>query len=75
MHTKKADKGLHGHTCKCRIALIAPCHGGQVDGRFYIRFGWDFIFCVILLELVNGHEIPIKYIVVKYPRGTSQNPF
>ena len=27
-------------------------------------------FCGSLLELVNGHEIQIKYIVVKYPKGT-----
>ena len=31
-------------------------------------------FCASLLEFVNGHEIQIKYIVVKYPKGTSQNP-
>ena len=55
-------------------ALISPCHRGQVDGRLYIRFEWDFIFSESLLELVNGYEIQIKYIVVKYPNGTSQNP-
>ena len=32
-------------------------------------------FCAILLEVVNGHEIQNKYIVVKYPKGTSQDPF
>ena len=26
------------------IALISPCHRGHVDGRFYARFGKDFIF-------------------------------
>ena len=31
-------------------------------------------FCASLLELVNGHEKQIKYIVVKYPKGISQNP-
>ena len=37
----------------------------------------DEILCffAILLELVNGHEIQIKYIIVKYPKGTSQDPF
>ena len=25
------------------IALISPCHRGQVDGRFYARFGWDYV--------------------------------
>ena len=57
------------------IALISHRHGGQVDGRFYTRIGWDFIFSAILLELENGHEIQIKYIVVKYAKGTSQDPF
>ena len=38
------------------IALISPCHRGQVDGRLYARFGWDFIFVASLLEIVNGHE-------------------
>ena len=31
-------------------------------------------FSAILLELVNGHEIQIKYVLVKYPKGTSNDP-
>ena len=31
-------------------------------------------FWASLLELVNGHEIQITYIVVKFPKGISQNP-
>ena len=27
-----------------------------------------------LLEIVNGHQIQIKYVVAKYPKGTSQDP-
>ena len=37
-------------------------------------FWWDFIFFASLLEPVNGHEIQIKYVVAKYPKGTSQDP-
>ena len=44
-------------------------------GDFTHVFGWDFICCCsTLLELVNDHEIQIKYVVVKYPKGTSQDP-
>ena len=30
------------YTCTCRYSLISQCHRGQVDGRFYARFGWSF---------------------------------
>ena len=67
-------KTLHTNIYIYEIALISPCRRGQVDGRFYACFGWDFIFFASLLEIVNGHEIQIKYVVVKYPKGTSKYP-
>ena len=32
------------------------------------------IFLGSLLEIVNGHQNQIKYVVAKYPKGTSQVP-
>ena len=43
-------------------------------GRFYARFGLDFIFCCEFTEFVKGHEKQIKYVVAKYPKGTSKDP-
>ena len=31
-------------------------------------------FVANLLEIVNGQKIQIKYVVAKYPKGTSQDP-
>ena len=43
-------------------------------GDFRHVLGGILYFFASLLEIVNGHEIQIKYVVVKYPEGTSQNP-
>ena len=43
-------------------------------GDFTHVLGGILYFLASLLEIVNGHEIQIKYVVSKYPKGTSQNP-
>ena len=37
--------------------------------------GGILYFLGSLLEIVNGHQIQIKYVVAKYPKGTSQDPY
>ena len=71
------------------IALISPCHRGQVDGRFYARFGYILYFLRVYLKLwtVMKYKLNMLFLSTprvprrtlpngtsKHPKGTSRNP-
>ena len=43
-------------------------------GDFTHVLGVILYYFASLLQIVNDNEIQIKYVVAKYPRGTSQDP-
>ena len=59
----------HIYICNCTYFIMSS----RIGGWAILRTFWVGSFAS-LLEIVNGHEIQIKYVVAKYPKGTSQNP-
>ena len=44
----------------------------SMDDFMHVLRGILYLFASLLV-IVNGHEIQIKYVVAKYPKGTSRD--